>query len=89
MFQQAVTERQKLEERAQPNILSGHKGLLFCVAFSPDGQFLVTGSDDGTARVWRTERLNRSTLDKLSTDELLKLARTRVTRALTDEEKDL
>ena len=70
-------------------VLSGHNGLVICVAFNADSQFVVTGSDDGTARVWRTQRLDRSTLDKLSTAELLNLAKSRVTRELTREEKDL
>ncbi len=88
-FDPAVRAAQKPEERSQPMILSGHNGLLICVAFSPNSEFVVTGSDDGTARVWRTQRLDRTTLDKLSTAELLQLAKSRVTRELTHEEKDL
>ncbi|MCU1264674.1 MAG: hypothetical protein JWM21_992 [Acidobacteria bacterium] len=88
-FDAVLRAAQKPEERSQPMILSGHSGLVICVAYSADGQFVVTGSDDGTARVWRTQRLDRGTLDKLSTDELLQLARGRVTRELTHAEKDL
>jgi hypothetical protein len=32
--------------------LVGHRGGLNAVAFAPDGQRLVTGGNDGTARVW-------------------------------------
>lgn len=32
--------------------LRGHRGYVNALAFSPDSQQLVTGSDDGTARVW-------------------------------------
>jgi WD40 repeat protein/tRNA A-37 threonylcarbamoyl transferase component Bud32 len=33
-------------------MLLGHTASLLAVAFAPDGQHLVTGSRDGTARVW-------------------------------------
>jgi len=32
--------------------LRGHLAGIRCVAFSPDGQRIVTGSDDQTAKVW-------------------------------------
>jgi WD40 repeat protein len=79
----------KPEARVPPVILRPHKGLVICVAFSPDGQWVVTGSDDGSARVWRTEQLDRSTLDSRSRDELLELAGQRVTRQLTGQEREL
>ncbi len=31
----------------------GHTGLVLSVAFSPDGKRVLTGSDDGTARIWQ------------------------------------
>ncbi len=34
--------------------LRGHVDLVVCGAFSPDGQRVVTGSFDGTAKVWET-----------------------------------
>jgi WD40 repeat protein/serine/threonine protein kinase len=43
--------------------LAGHKGGVLAVAFAPDGQRLVTGGKDGTARVW----------DATSGQELLRL----------------
>ena len=32
--------------------LYGHRGPVRSVAFSPDGRFILTASDDRTARVW-------------------------------------
>ncbi|MDX1414228.1 MAG: WD40 repeat domain-containing protein [Candidatus Promineifilaceae bacterium] len=46
-----------------------------CVNFTPDGKGLITCGDDGVTRIF--------TIDY---DELLKLARERATRELTEEE---
>ena len=35
-------------------MLKGHKGMLKRAVFSPDGRQILTGSVDGTARVWET-----------------------------------
>jgi WD40 repeat protein len=29
-----------------------HDGMVYSLAFSPDGRYIVSGSDDNTARVW-------------------------------------
>ena len=41
------------------SVMHGHKSFIFSGAFSPDGQRLVTASDDGTARVWRVDGLGQ------------------------------
>ena len=45
----------RLWDRATGNLLrtfSGHTGQVHEVRFSPDGQTVLTGSVDGTARLW-------------------------------------
>ena len=41
------------------SVMRGHTSFIFGGAFSPDGQHLVTASDDGTARVWRVDGLGQ------------------------------
>ena len=55
--------------------LSGNSGPVSSVVFSPDDQYLITSGYDGTARVF-----------VLNLDELIRLAQTRVTRQLTEQE---
>jgi WD40 repeat protein len=55
--------------------LTGHTGIVSGVAFSPDGTRLATASRDGTMRVYA-----------LRLEDLIALARARVTRLLTIEE---
>jgi len=35
-------------------VLSGHEGIIWDIAFSPDGKELASSSADGTVRIWRT-----------------------------------
>ena len=57
----------------------GHRAWAEGVAWSPDGTAVVTASGDGTARVWPVQP---------DTAALLELARSRVFRALTPDERD-
>jgi WD40 repeat protein len=47
-----------------PTILSGHEKCIQSVAFSPDSQFLASGSDDWTIRVWTVKA--QQLADKIS-----------------------
>jgi len=55
--------------------LTGHIAGISGVSFSPDGKHLATSSDDGTVRVYL-----------LNIEELITLAKSRLTRSLTTEE---
>jgi WD40 repeat protein len=52
-----VWDAEKLEPIGDP--LSGHSDSVNCVAFSPDGKRIVSGSDDLTIRVWDAEKLEQ------------------------------
>jgi WD40 repeat protein/DNA-binding XRE family transcriptional regulator len=55
--------------------LHGHRASVRSIAFSPDGARIATGSRDGTVRVYALDR-----------DELVALARARLTRTWTQQE---
>lgn len=44
----------RVEGSEGESLLSGHKRAINTAAFGPDDEFVVTGSDDRTARVWST-----------------------------------
>jgi len=52
-FQSEQALREALDALSwKPTILAGHRGPLRSVQFSPDGNRLLTASEDGTARLW-------------------------------------
>jgi WD40 repeat protein len=63
------------EPGRDPLTLSGHSGAIYKVVFSPDGRRLATACEDGTSRVYA-----------LPIEDLVAIAKSRVTRTLTTEE---
>lgn len=41
-------------------VLGEHSGQINCIAVAPDHAFFITGSDDGTVRIWDTSRFERN-----------------------------
>lgn len=41
-------------------VFGEHQGQVNCIAVAPDHAFFVTGSDDGTVRIWDTARLEKN-----------------------------
>lgn len=55
--------RERQHVRPQGNLvghLAEHSAAITCITVAPDHLFFVTGSEDGTARVWDTIRLEKN-----------------------------
>ena len=52
-------------------INTGHAGAINAVAVSPDGQWIASGADDRTIRLWPMPDLTQPPLQILPHDELL------------------
>ncbi len=61
--------------------IGGHTDEVWSAAFSPDGRYVITASYDKTARIYPCEVCRPM-------NEVLALARTRVTRSLTPDERE-
>ena len=57
--------------------MTGHDAGVLSVAYSPDGQRIATAGADGIVQIYTTDM-----------DELLEIAKRRVTRQLTAKEKE-
>jgi len=55
--------QQILSTVREQNQIRGHQGPVVTVAFSPDGQRILTGSQDGTAKLWSLQGELLATLD--------------------------
>jgi len=53
---------QQIVNIIQQPILEGHKGEIYGVSFSPDGQTIATASEDQTAKLWNLKGKNIQTL---------------------------
>jgi WD40 repeat protein len=56
------------------HLLEGHQNTAQCVAFSPDGRWLATGSSDRTVRIWDVQSGNVRHVIAAHRDEIYSLA---------------
>ena len=70
----------------EPNLLLGHQRGLATVALSPDGEWIASGSVDGTLRLWPMPDLDKPPFHTLPYDELMaRLKKLTNLRAVPDE----
>jgi len=55
----------------EPNLLLGHKNRIWSLAFSHDGKWLVTGSEDGTIRLWPVPDVTKTPFHMRSHEEVM------------------
>jgi WD40 repeat protein len=55
----------------EPHLLTGHGTYVRSVAVSPDGQWIATGADDGTIRLWPMPDFSKPPLHSLPREELI------------------
>ena len=68
------TALEVLQQPLASAVLRGHRGPVRAAAFSGDGRWVVTGSRDGTARVWRADGTGPARILKGHTGEVLAVA---------------
>jgi len=69
-------------------VLRGHTNAVNSAEFSPDSQFVVTAGSDRTVRVWGVPEGQTVAEPKGSIEDLLGLVPKRVTRKLTEPERE-
>lgn len=74
-------------EGSETAVLKGHEGPVLTADFSADGESVLTSSADGTARIWDVVSAVASDADDYSTGNLLDVAKDRMPRELTLQEK--
>jgi ATP-dependent Clp protease ATP-binding subunit ClpC len=47
------------EGQREMSRLEAHSGLMYCLAWSPDGRLIASGGDDNAFRIWQAEGLNK------------------------------
>jgi WD40 repeat protein len=74
---------------SEPHLLFGHTGQVWSVAVTPDGRSIVSGSEDGTIRLWPMPDLSKPPLHTLPRPDLLaKLRALTNLRAVPDPASD-
>jgi WD40 repeat protein len=51
----ALMKQKELAIPFTKSVMYGHTDAITCMALSPDNEYLVTGSDDSTAKVWKVD----------------------------------
>ena len=72
----------------QIRVFKGHAGAFRCVALSADGKYLVSGSDDKTARLWNVATGNEIRVFKGHDDDVTCVALTKDTKRLVTASTD-
>jgi WD40 repeat protein len=63
-----------LNARRSAAVMTGHKGHIHSAVFSNDGQWLATGSEDGTAKLWDVEDATERTTLRAHVGRIYQLA---------------